>query len=243
MASWGEGILKDAQGIKIDADNVYCIERNAHCVHKCNRNGKLVMTLGRPGRPAAKDSDPFNRPTDLAIVSSGELFASDDYDNVRVHKFLPNGEPLISWGERGTGPDQFTVPHCVRVDKYDRVWVCDRNVHVQNFSPDSKLLISWPERGNRIQIFDTDGHFLTEWRGLLPPDTIHFDPNDDVVYIAELPHQVAIYTLDGKLIEVLADEEGNFTLLIIRPNKWACVIKHGVGWTEIGKYLKEDKRL
>ncbi len=35
---------------------------------------------------------------------------------------------------------------------------------------------------------------------MLKPDTIYFDPKEEVVYIAELEHQVSIYTLDGELI-------------------------------------------
>lgn len=181
LDSWGEDVIKDAHGIYIDAeDNVYCTERETHCVFKFNRHGQLVMTLGTPGRPGA-DGEPFNLPTDLAIASTGELFVSDGYGNARVHKYSPEGELLLSWGERGTGPAQFELSHCVRIDKHDRVWVCDRT-------------------NDRIQIFDTDGNYLTEWTGLLKPDTIYFDPNDDVVYIAELQQQISIYTLDGELL-------------------------------------------
>lgn len=182
LASWGEGILKDAHGIYIDAaDNVYCTERNTHCIRKFNKQGELVMTLGTPDKAAERDGDPFNKPTDLAIASTGELFVSDGYGNARVHKYSPDGTLIKSWGERGSGPGQFALSHCVRMDKHDRVWVCDRE-------------------NNRIQIFDTDGNFLTEWTDLLRPDTIYFDPNNDVVYIAELTQQVSIWTLDGELI-------------------------------------------
>jgi len=182
LDSWGEGILKDAHGIYIDSDdNVYCTERETHCVRKFNRRGELVMTLGTPDRPAPKDGDPFNKPTDLAISSKGDLFVSDGYGNARVHKFSPDGKLIKSWGQRGSGPGQFNLSHCVRIDRGDRVWVCDRE-------------------NSRIQIFDTDGKFLTEWTGLLRPDTVYFDPKDDVVYIAELQYQVSVYTLDGKPI-------------------------------------------
>ena len=158
LASWGEDILEDAHGIYIDADdNVYCIEREPHCVHKFNSDGEVVMTLGTPGQPGAKDGDPFNLPTDLAIASSGELFVSDGYGNARVHKYSPDGELLLSWGEPGDAPGQFDLSHCVRVDKHDRVWVCDRN-------------------NSRIQIFDTGGNFLTEWTGLLHPEYGLFRP-------------------------------------------------------------------
>ena len=32
------------------------------------------------------------------------------------------------------------------------------------------------------------------------PNTIYFDPNDDVVYVAGLDHEFLIYTLEGELI-------------------------------------------
>lgn len=184
IETWGDGILppKAAHGIYIDAeDNVYCTDNSNHAIYKFNRDGDLVMRLGTPGQPADADGDPFNSPTDLDVASTGELFISDGYGNARVHKYSPDGELLLSWGERGTGPGEFALSHCVRVDKDDRVWVCDRE-------------------NNRIQIFDTDGNFLTEWTDLLRPNTVYFDPNADVVYVAELTHQFSIYTLDGQLI-------------------------------------------
>jgi len=182
LASWGEGVLADAHGLYIDADdNVYCTERNAHCVRKFDRHGELVMTLGTPGRQGAADGEPFRLPTDLAIASTGELFVSDGYGNARVHKFTPDGKLIKSWGRWGSGPGEFGLSHCVRVDRYDRVWVCDRE-------------------HNRIQRFDLDGGFLDEWAGLYHPDTIFFDPAKDVVYIAELDQQVSIYDFDRKLL-------------------------------------------
>ncbi len=182
VEEWGKGILTDAHGIYIDGeDNVYCTEREAHCIHKFNPLGELVMTIGIPGQPGANDGDPFNLPTDLAIDSAGDLFITDGYGNARVHKYTSDGALITSWGEWGTGPGQFELSHCVRVDRFDRVWVCDRT-------------------NDRIQIFDTDGNFLEERTGLAKPDTIFFDRDEDIVYIAELDQQVSIYTLDGALI-------------------------------------------
>ena len=140
------------------------------------------MTLGTPGSPAEKDSgEPFNAPTDVAIASTGELLVSDGYGNARVHKFSPEGELLLSWGERGEGPGQFALPHGVQVDKYDRVWVCDRE-------------------NCRVQIFDINGNYLTEWTELRRPTTVFIDPNEDVVYVAQLERQLSVYTIDGELI-------------------------------------------
>ncbi len=181
LDSWGEGIIQDAHGIWIDPDdNVWCVERETHCVFKFNNQGELVMTIGTPG-VAGAPGEPFRMPTDLAISADGSLFISDGYDNARVHKYTPDGKHILSWGEYGTGPGQFELSHCVRIDRFDRVWVCDRT-------------------NDRIQLFDTDGNYLEERTGLLKPDTIYFDPNDDVVYVAELEQQVSVWTLDGELL-------------------------------------------
>jgi sugar lactone lactonase YvrE len=196
LTTWGDGVLApyQAHGIFIDKDdNVYCTDAANHCVHKFNAQGEHLWTLGTPGRRAAVDGAPFNMPTDLAVASSGELFISDGYGNARVHKFSPVGELIHSWGERGTGPGQFSISHCVRLDRRDRAWVCDRE-------------------NNRIQIFDSDGRYLTEWTGLLRPNTVHFDPQADVVYIAELTRRLSIYALDlenltGELITQWGDAQ------------------------------------
>jgi sugar lactone lactonase YvrE len=181
LDSWGEGIIQDAHGIWIDGeDNVWCVERETHCIFKFNSMGDLVMTIGTPGQAGAP-GEPFRLPTDLAISADGSLFISDGYDNDRVHKYTPDGRHILSWGEHGSGPGQFTLSHCVRIDRFDRVWVCDRS-------------------NNRIQIFDTNGNYLEERTGLLQPDTIYFDPNEDVVYVAELEQQISVWTLDGELI-------------------------------------------
>ncbi len=48
---------------------------------------------------------------------------------------------------------------------------------------------------------------------------------------------------NGNVVEVLANDDGRFTILIVLPSKWSCAIRHGEGWDEIGKFLKEDKKL
>ena len=46
LAAWGEEVLEDAHGIFIDGeDQVWCIERDTHCVHKFTRDGELLLTL------------------------------------------------------------------------------------------------------------------------------------------------------------------------------------------------------
>ena len=187
--SWGDDILKDAHGIFIDADdNIYCTERDTHVMRKFNTNGELLMTLGTPDEPGA-EGEPFNQPTDFALGPDGEMYISDGYGNARVHKYSPDGELIKSWGQPGTGPGEFDLPHCVRVDPRNRLMVADRE-------------------NNRIQFFTLDGEYIEEWGDLLQPDTIYID-DDDLVYIAELGQRVSIMTLDGEVISQWGSERGS----------------------------------
>ena len=189
VASWGEDILKDSHGIFIDAeDHIYCVEREVHVMHKFTSDGELLMTLGTPDQPGA-EGEPFNLPTDLALGPDGEMFISDGYGNARMHKYSPDGEYIMSWGSPGTGPGEFDLPHCVRVDRHNRVMVADRS-------------------NNRIQLFTLDGEYIEEWGGFLEPDTIFID-DDDVVYIAELQQRLTILTLDGEIITQWGSERGS----------------------------------
>lgn len=189
LTSWGDDILKDAHGIFIDAeDNIYCVERETHVMHKFTTDGKLLMTLGTMDKPGAED-EPFNLPTDLALGPDGEMFISDGYGNARIHKYSPDGELIKSWGKPGTGPGEFDLPHCVRVDPRNRVMVADRS-------------------NNRIQFFTLEGEYIEEWGDLLQPDTIFID-EDDLVYIAELDQRVTIMTLDGEVVSQWGSERGS----------------------------------
>lgn len=196
VMSWGEDVLEDAHGIYIDGDDhVYCVERETHCMHKFTCDGKLLMTVGTPHQ-MGQPGDPFRLPTDVAFDSQGFMYITDGYDNARVHKYTPDGQFITSWGEPGTGPGQFDLVHCVRIDKEDKLWVLDRS-------------------NNRIQFFDTEGHYQGEWTGLHQPDTIYIDDAAGVVYIAELEQRVSIWTKTGeKLAEwgrgVESDKPGEF---------------------------------
>lgn len=204
LETWGDGVLfpNQAHGLFIDGDdNVYFTDAINHCIFKFNKAGKLTMTLGTPGQQAETDGNPFSRPTDLAVSSTGHLYVSDGYGNARVHKYAPDGRLLLSWGERGDGPGQFSISHAVRLDDRDRVWICDRE-------------------NNRIQIFSSEGEYLTEWTDLLRPNTIHFDLEKRAVYVAELGRRLSIFGLDddglpGPMLSHWADPEPSET-----PGYW-----------------------
>ncbi|MCR4392895.1 MAG: 6-bladed beta-propeller, partial [Dehalococcoidales bacterium] len=176
LGTWGEKYFEHTHGGCISVDgSVFIADDGNHTVSKFTPDGRLIFTLGKKGQPSdtgytlvasdgrrlnimeaiattKRSGPPFNSPTDVAISPSGEIYVADGYGNARVHKFSADGKLISSWGEPGKGPGQFIVPHGIAIDKLGRVFVADRH-------------------NNRIQIFDAQGRFLTQWTDLsLPTD-------------------------------------------------------------------------
>src|SRR5687767_4060096 len=135
-----------AHSVRIDQQgNIWVVDATAHVVYKTNPDGKEIMRLGTKGTSGATQST-FNLPTDIAFAANGDLYVTDGYGGARVVKFSRVGKYLSEWGKRGTGPGEFGLPHNIVVDGQGRVYVSDRD-------------------NQRIQIFDADGKFLSEWKG------------------------------------------------------------------------------
>src|SRR6266404_2986605 len=83
-------------------DSIYLTDDGGHFVRKCSLDGKVLLELGVPGKPARYLSgEPFNRCTHTALSPKGEIYVSDGYGNAKVHKYAPDGKLLLSWGEPG----------------------------------------------------------------------------------------------------------------------------------------------
>src|SRR5262249_51023142 len=99
LRSWGEGMVRRAHAITIDADQmVWLTDDLHHTIRKFTPDGKLLLTIGNPDTPSdLQGGKPFNRPTHVAICPrSGYLFVSDGYGNSRVHKYSPDGQHVMS---------------------------------------------------------------------------------------------------------------------------------------------------
>ena len=152
LRSWGEGTFPRAHGIHIDRDdNLYLTDDGGHFVRKCTTEGKVLLELGVPGTPSAYMSGtPFHRCTHTALSPKGEIYVSDGYGNAKIHKYSPDGKLLQSWGEPGTDPGQFNIPHNIATDADGWVYVADRENH-------------------RVQVFDGNGKYETQWVNMHRP--------------------------------------------------------------------------
>ena len=169
IKTWGEDVFQRAHGLTLGPDDtLYCTDDGDHTVRQCTFDGKILMTIGTPGAAANPHSGvPFNRCTDVAIdPKTGELYITDGYGNSSVHKYSPDGKLLFSWGEPGTDPGQFNIVHNVATDKDGYVYVADRENH-------------------RVQVFDSNGRFETQWPNLHRPCAIKIT-EDQLVYVGEL---------------------------------------------------------
>lgn len=152
LRSWGEGLFVRAHGIHIGPDeSIYCTDDDDHTVRKCTLDGKVLLEIGVPGKPAPYMSgEPFHRCTHTALSPDGDIFVSDGYGNSRVHKYTPDGKLVMSWGEPGTDPGQFNIVHNIVADDDGWIYVADRENH-------------------RVQVFDTNGKYEAQWNNLHRP--------------------------------------------------------------------------
>jgi DNA-binding beta-propeller fold protein YncE len=168
--SWGQDIFTRAHGLHVAPDGfLYCTDDGDHTVRKCTVEGEVVMTLGIPGRPSEYMSGaPFHRCTHTALAPDGRIYVSDGYGNASIHCFSPEGELLFSWGGSGSAPGEFFLPHNICCDADGWVYVADRENH-------------------RIQVFDGEGAYETQFNNLYRPCALALSPGDDPeLYVGEL---------------------------------------------------------
>jgi peptidylglycine monooxygenase len=179
LTGWGSERLRDAHGIFIGPDDhVYLCNRDEHEVLKLTPEGRIVLVLGRRGRPALQA--PFNHPADVAVSPDGDIYVADGYGNSSVHRFSAEGEHLGSFGAPGAGRGQFTTPHGIWIDARQRVLVADRE-------------------NNRVQLFSPEGDYYGEWRDLYHPMDIYVDAGGTVYVTDQIP-RLSMYSPEGRLL-------------------------------------------
>jgi 6-bladed beta-propeller len=183
-----------AIGLRIDPqDAVWTIDEAASQVVKFDAEGRIALVLGRkpeaigvrPAQPAAAPGggagrggesggsagggggggggraagagtpgSSFSRPTDVAWDRAGNIYVADGIgNNNRVAKFDKDGRFIRHWGSTGSAPGQFNGVKALAIDRQDNIYVADAG-------------------NKRIQIFDTEGVFKSEFGHVGTPLTM-----------------------------------------------------------------------
>jgi DNA-binding beta-propeller fold protein YncE len=192
LDSWGSRAFADPHGINIVDDVIYVTDRNDHVALKFTLDGRPLMVIGDRGKPsdtgATKDIElpprsagPFNKPTEMMVAPSGELYVSDGYRNSRVHRFSSGGALIDSWGKPGkTEPGEFHLPHSLWVDRGGQVYVCDRE-------------------NSRVQVFTAAGKYLSQWKDIHKPTDICFDKGE-IAYVSEQRPSISVLEKNGTVL-------------------------------------------
>lgn len=189
IRSFGGGMFVWPHGIHVDRDgNVWVTDarvptaeertkfpsedKKGSVVIKFSPDGKVLMTLGRPG-VKGDPPDALTEPNEVVTdPSNGDVYVAESHTNVedpnlvgRISVFDRNGKFLRVIGKTGTGPGEFRTPHAIEFDSQGRLIVADRHNH-------------------RIQILTKEGRYLGEWREFSRVSGLAID-GSDMIYAAD----------------------------------------------------------
>jgi DNA-binding beta-propeller fold protein YncE len=144
-----------------------------HQVFKFSPEGKLLLTLGKPGgNQPGQPADPasFYQPNDVITYPNGDILVAEGHGatHARLSRFDRTGKFLREFGKRGSGPDgEFDQPHGLAFDSKGRLFVADRS-------------------NNRIQILDGETYKTLEtWHQFSRLSGIFIDTRSDTLYGAD----------------------------------------------------------
>lgn len=210
LRTWGDDIFtgphSEPHGVQIAPDDtIWLTDDGDHTVRHCTLDGRVLLTIGMPGKPSPfMSGEPFHHCTHTALSPDCDhLYVSDGYGNARIHKYTVGGKLIRSWGEPGTDPGQFNIPHNTCCDPAGWIYVADRENH-------------------RVQVFDANGKWETQWSHLHRPNGMCLGPgHSPLCYIGENGPQggsnrdwpnvgprVSIHTMKGEVLARLGDTPG-----------------------------------
>ena len=218
IRSFGAGLFVWPHGIHVDREgNVWVTDartaspdeltkfpgeaNKGSVVVKFSPEGKVLMTLGKPGvkgNPPEALTDPNDVVTD---PSSGDVYVAESHTNVadanligRISVFDKSGKFLRTIGKTGMGPGEFRTPHAIEFDSQGRLIVADRHNH-------------------RIQILTKEGKFVAEYADFGRSSGLAIDKYD-VIYTADSESTERVHPGWQRGIRIGSLKDGKVTVFI-----------------------------
>jgi len=194
----------------------------------------------------------FHFPIDLDIDQDRNYYIVDS-GNFRVVKYDREGNYILSFGNEGQGPGEFTTPWSIRVDKSGKIVIGDfiaNKVHI--FNSEGKFIDQKKfERSPRFVLPIDNGYVLTHVRGRLTPED---DPtkspliriyNSERKIITEIGKHTKFEDTRiqsyGNDIQSSVDNEGNIYVTFLLQNRIEKYDKNGNLLLKISRKLPYEE--
>src|SRR5215468_10734074 len=250
IRSFGVGMFVWPHGIHVDRDgNVWVTDARApsaddlkkfpgeqnkgSVVVKFSPDGKVLMTLGRPG-VRGKPPEALTDPTDVVTdPSNGDVYVAESHTDVtdpnlvgRISVFDRNGKFLRTIGKAGSGPGEFRTPHALEFDSKGRLIVADRHNH-------------------RIQILTKEGKFVAEYDDFGRTSGLAIDKND-VIYTSDSESTERVHPGWQRGIRIGSLKDGKVTMFIpphATPNSADGAMGEGIAIDAAGNIFTAEAQL
>src|SRR5947207_5285811 len=250
IRSFGGGMVVRPHGIHVDRDgNLWVTDARAaspdelkkfpgegnkgSVVVKFNPEGKILMTLGKPGvrgNPPEALTDPTDVVTD---PRNGDVYVAESHTDVsapnlvgRISVFDKSGKFLRSIGKAGTGPGEFRTPHALEFDSRGRLIVADRHNH-------------------RIQILSKEGKVLGEYGYFGRTSGLAIDSRD-VIYTTDSESTERVHPGWRRGIRIGSLKDGKVTMFIpphMTPNSPDGAMGEGIAIDAAGNVYTAEAQL
>jgi DNA repair protein MmcB-like len=164
VGSYGQGEIFDSHGFSIDGWTASGSPIATHI--------RLSSSTSRAKCCCGSATGTFRDGWPLSIIQhapsaapDGVIYVADGHGNAQIHRFSPQGEWHAS-SARLAKVHEFMTPHSIIVDRQGPLVVCDRE-------------------NDCLHLFDRDGRWLTEWRGLCRPMDL-CERDDGAILVTEL---------------------------------------------------------
>ena len=208
-------------------------ENKGSVVVKFSPEGKVLMTLGKPG-VRGNPPDALTDPTDVVTdAGTGDVYVAESHTDVadpnlvaRISVFDRSGKFLRVIGKTGTGPGEFRTPHALEFDSQGRLIVADRHNH-------------------RIQILSKDGKFIAEYDDFGRTSGLAIDGND-VIYTADSESTERVHPGWQRGIRIGSLKDGKVTIFIpphMTPNSADGAMGEGIAIDAAGNVYTAEAQL